>query len=95
VDQHHRRAGQRDQRPREHPRLGHRQRHQRDARPLRRRHVPAGADLNSRQSWFYEGGSNNYNSSDQNPADGNPRQYFDESRTFVSGAPIAPGSTLS
>ncbi len=52
-------------------------------------------NLNSRQSWFYEGGSNNYNGSDQNPADGDPREFFDESRTFVTGTPIAPGSTFS
>ena len=52
-------------------------------------------NLNSKQSWFYEGGSNNYNGSDQNPADGDPREFFDESRTFVSGAPIAPGSTIT
>jgi hypothetical protein len=52
-------------------------------------------NLNSKQSWFYEGGSNNYNGSDQNPADGDPREFFDESRTFVTGAPIAPGSTIA
>ncbi|MEV4559262.1 discoidin domain-containing protein [Kitasatospora sp. NPDC049285] len=51
-------------------------------------------NLNSKQSWFYEGGSNHYNGSDQNPADGNPRDFFDESHTFVSGAPIAAGSTI-
>ncbi|RAG85916.1 coagulation factor 5/8 type domain-containing protein [Streptacidiphilus pinicola] len=50
-------------------------------------------NLNSKQSWFYEN-SSNYNGSDQNPADGTPRVYFDESHTFISGAPIAPGSTL-
>lgn len=52
-------------------------------------------NLNSKQSWFYEGGSNNYNGSDQNPADGDPREFFDESHTFVTGAPIAPGSTIT
>jgi hypothetical protein len=52
-------------------------------------------NLNSRQSWFYEGGSNNYNGSDQNPADGDPREFFDESRTFITGTPIAPGSTFA
>ncbi|MDH6122341.1 hypothetical protein ABH930_006683 [Kitasatospora sp. GAS204A] len=51
-------------------------------------------NLNSKQSWFYEN-SGNYNGSSQNPADGNPRQYFDESHTFLTGAPIAPGSTLT
>ncbi|TDU02493.1 parallel beta helix pectate lyase-like protein [Streptomyces sp. 846.5] len=52
-------------------------------------------NLNSKQSWFYEGGSNNYNGSDQNPADGDPREFFDESHTFVTGAAIAPGSTIT
>ncbi|MFC1413210.1 discoidin domain-containing protein [Streptacidiphilus sp. N1-12] len=52
-------------------------------------------NLNSKQSWFYEGGSNHYNGSDQNPADGDPREFFDESHTFVTGAPIAPGSTIA
>ena len=53
-------------------------------------------NLNSKQTWVYEGGSNNYNTSDdQNPADGDPRVFWDESHTFISGAAIAPGSTLS
>ncbi|SHM09015.1 galactose-binding domain-containing protein [Actinacidiphila paucisporea] len=52
-------------------------------------------NLNSKQTWVYEG-NNNYNTSDnQNPADGSPRVFFDESHTFVTGAPIAPGSTLT
>jgi hypothetical protein len=51
-------------------------------------------NLNSKQTWVYEGAG--YNSSDdQNPADGSPRVFFDESHTFVTGAPIAPGSTFS
>jgi hypothetical protein len=50
-------------------------------------------NLNSKQSWFYEG-NNHYNGSDQNPTDGNPRDFFDESRTLITGTPIAPGSTL-
>jgi parallel beta-helix repeat protein len=51
-------------------------------------------NLNSKQSWLYEG-NNNYNGNDQNPADGDPRVFFDESHTFITGAPIAPGSTFS
>jgi hypothetical protein len=51
-------------------------------------------NLNSKQSWMYEG-NNNYNGTDQNPADGDPRVFWDESHTFVTGAPIAPGSTFS
>jgi hypothetical protein len=51
-------------------------------------------NLNSKQSWYYEG-NNHYNQNDQNPADGNPRTFYDESRTFVTGTPIAPGSTFA
>ncbi|MYS19492.1 Right handed beta helix region, partial [Streptomyces sp. DvalAA-14] len=52
-------------------------------------------NLNSKQTWVYEG-NNNYNTSDnQNPADGSPRVFFDESRTFVTGTPIPAGSTFS
>jgi len=50
--------------------------------------------VNSNQTWLYEG-NNNYNGNNQNPADGSPRVFFDESRTFITGAPIAPGSTFS
>ncbi|HEX4704991.1 MAG TPA: RICIN domain-containing protein [Pseudonocardiaceae bacterium] len=51
-------------------------------------------NLNSKQTWAYEG-TNYNNTDDQNPADGDPRVFFDESHTFVTGAPIAPGSTFS
>ncbi|WP_405590946.1 carbohydrate-binding protein [Streptomyces sp. NBC_01190] len=51
-------------------------------------------NLNSKQSWLYEG-NNNYNGNDQNPADGDSRDFFDESSTFITGAPVAPGSTIS
>ncbi|WP_329139301.1 carbohydrate-binding protein [Streptomyces sp. NBC_01476] len=51
-------------------------------------------NLNSKQSWLYEG-NNNYNGNDQNPADGDGRDFFDESRAFITGAPVAPGSTIS
>lgn len=51
--------------------------------------------LNSRQSWVYEG-NGNYNTSDnQNPADGDPRVFWDESHTFVTGSPIPAGATFS
>jgi hypothetical protein len=51
-------------------------------------------NLNSAQSWEYEGNSN-YNGSDQNPADGNPRDFWDEFHAFVSGAAIPAGATFS
>ena len=49
--------------------------------------------LNSRQSWIYEGAS--YQASDQDPAKGRPRAFFDEAAAFVTGEPIGPGSTFS
>ncbi|WP_308012230.1 galactose-binding domain-containing protein [Actinacidiphila acidipaludis] len=52
-------------------------------------------NLNSKQTWVYEG-NNNYNTSDnQNPADGDPRVFWDESHTFVTGSPIPAGATFS
>ena len=50
-------------------------------------------NVNSKQTWLYEG-NNNYNGNSQNPADGSPRVFFDETRTFVTGTPIAAGSTF-
>ena len=50
--------------------------------------------LNSIQSWEYEG-NNNYNGSDENPADGDPRNFWDEFHTFVTGTPIPAGATFS
>jgi hypothetical protein len=52
-------------------------------------------NLNSKQTWVYEGNNHYNDSSDQNPADGNPRVFFDEVRTFVTGSPIAAGSTFA
>ncbi len=51
--------------------------------------------LNSRQSWVYEGNGNYNTSDDQNPADGDPRVFWDESHAFVTGAPIPAGATFS
>ncbi|WP_345141821.1 carbohydrate-binding protein [Dactylosporangium darangshiense] len=52
-------------------------------------------NLTSKQTWVYEGNNHYNDSSDQNPADGNPRVFFDEARAFVTGAPIAPGATFA
>ncbi|MFJ9350785.1 discoidin domain-containing protein [Streptomyces sp. NPDC101237] len=52
-------------------------------------------NLNSRQSWVYEGNGNYNTSDDQNPADGDPRVFWDESHTFVTGTPIPAGATFS
>jgi hypothetical protein len=50
-------------------------------------------NLNSIQSWLYEG-NGNYNGSDQNPADGDPKNFYDDTHTFLTGAALAPGDTL-
>ncbi|WP_026150898.1 carbohydrate-binding protein [Streptomyces prunicolor] len=52
-------------------------------------------NLNSKQSWVYEGNGNYNTSDDQNPADGDPRVFWDESHTFVTGSPIPAGATFS
>ena len=50
-------------------------------------------NLNSMQSWLYEG-NGNYNGSDQNPADGDPKDFYDDMHAFLTGAALAPGDTL-
>jgi hypothetical protein len=49
--------------------------------------------MNSIQTWLYEG-NNNYNGNDQNPADGDPRVFWDEVHAFLTGAALAPGDTI-
>jgi hypothetical protein len=51
-------------------------------------------NLNSKQTWIYEG-NNNYQGNNQDPATGEPHVFFDEAHTFITGAPIAPGSTFA
>ena len=51
--------------------------------------------MNSMQSWEYEGGSGNYNGSDENPADGDPRAFWDDFHASVTGAAIPAGATFS
>jgi hypothetical protein len=51
-------------------------------------------NMNSIQSWQYEG-NNNYSGNDQNPADGDPRNFWDEFHASISGAPIPAGATFS
>jgi hypothetical protein len=53
--------------------------------------------LTSAQTWQYDGafGSSTYNTSNQNPADGNPRDFFDETHFLVTGSAISPGSTIT
>ena len=49
--------------------------------------------VNSKQNYCYEG--TNYNGqADKNPADGDPRGFWNDTHAFITGAAIAPGSTL-
>ena len=50
--------------------------------------------VNSMQNYCYEG--TNYNGqADKNPADGNPRGFWNDTHAFVVGAPVAPGDTIT
>jgi len=49
--------------------------------------------VNSMQNYCYEG--TNYNGqADKNPADGDPRDFWDDTHALLTGAPVAPGSTF-
>jgi Carbohydrate binding module (family 6)/Ricin-type beta-trefoil lectin domain-like/Pectate lyase superfamily protein len=50
--------------------------------------------MNSIQSWEYEG-DNNYQGSDENAGDGDPRDFWDEFHATISGSPIPAGATFS
>ncbi|HSC86196.1 MAG TPA: glycosyl hydrolase family 28-related protein [Polyangiaceae bacterium] len=49
--------------------------------------------LSSRQTWGYEG-NDHYNAQTQDPADGNPRTFWDDFHAFLAGEPLAPGAKL-
>jgi len=50
--------------------------------------------VNSQQNYCYEG--LNYNDqTDKNPADGHPRDFWNDTHEFITGAPIAPGNTIT
>ena len=49
--------------------------------------------VNSLQNYCYEG--TNYNGqTDKNPADGDPRGFWNDTRAFITGAAVAQGSTI-
>jgi gliding motility-associated-like protein len=48
-------------------------------------------NLTSKYSWVY-GDPSQW--TDNNPADGTPHRFYEETRAFITGAPIAPGSTI-
>jgi hypothetical protein len=50
--------------------------------------------VNSLQNYCYEG--TNYNGqTDKNPADGDPRGFWNDTHAFITGNPVAPGHTIS
>ncbi len=49
--------------------------------------------VTSRQTWGYEG-NDHYNAQTQNPSDGNPRTFWDDTHAFILGGAVAPGSTI-
>ncbi len=49
--------------------------------------------VNSQQNYCYEG--TNYNGqTDKNPADGDPRGFWNDTHAFIVGNPVAPGDTI-
>lgn len=49
--------------------------------------------VNSMQNYCYEG--TNYNGqADKNPADGDPRDFWNDTHAFIPGAPVPPGGTI-
>src|SRR5258708_7097809 len=49
--------------------------------------------MSSAQTWLYEGVT--YHSNSNNPADGNPYRFWDEIPVLITGAAVAPGSTIT
>jgi len=50
-------------------------------------------NLSSTQTWVYET-SSSYDGMSQAPSAGNPHVFWDEFRTFITGAAVAPGGTI-
>jgi hypothetical protein len=49
--------------------------------------------VNSQQNYCYEG--KNYNDqTDKNPADGDPRDFWNDTHAFITGATVSPGQTI-
>ena len=49
--------------------------------------------VNSLQNYCYEG--TNYNGqTDKNPADGDPRGFWNDTHAFITGAAVNPGDTI-
>ena len=50
--------------------------------------------FSSAQTWVYETAST-YDGMSQSPSAGNPHVFWDETHTFISGAGVAPGGTIT
>ena len=50
--------------------------------------------VNSMQTWLYET-SSTYGGQAQSPSAGNPYLFWDETHAFITGAAVAPGSTIT
>jgi uncharacterized protein involved in high-affinity Fe2+ transport len=51
-------------------------------------------NVDSKQTWVYES-SSNYNGMSKNPSSGSPHVFWDETHAFITGAAVAPGSTIT
>ena len=51
--------------------------------------------MNSRQTWQYEGDNNYAGAATQNPADGDPVNFWDDTHAFITGSPVPPGGTIT
>lgn len=50
--------------------------------------------VNSVQNYCYESTTNYNDQTDKNPADGNPRDFWNDTHAFISGAAVAPGDRI-
>ncbi len=50
--------------------------------------------VNSKQSWIYETDSD-YNGQSKSPSYGSPHKFWDEVHTFITGAAVPPGGTIT
>jgi hypothetical protein len=49
--------------------------------------------VSSKQIWLYAG--TDWDGMNQDPTLGHPHIFFEEGHTFIQGAPVAPGSTVT
>ncbi|HEX3720703.1 MAG TPA: LamG-like jellyroll fold domain-containing protein [Verrucomicrobiae bacterium] len=50
--------------------------------------------VSSMQCYCYEGGTNYASTTDKNPADGDPRDFWNDTHAFISGGAVPPGGTI-